>query len=378
MAKGRNLVLVCASVCAAVCLLRQPAFVPPSAHARRVPSLSMPGAAVLAASVAASAPAFADPIGDAGAKLASAAYPLLKDVDWNSDFFLKKPGNVPPAMWSKAVSKAIVMGTAMDSASLKGGVMAHHTAIQGISRDNLVLSEADFANVIGWIGRMIASVPEATTMDVYNAFSRVVSGSTGVFLMRMVGEPDAKAAYAELMEFANVVKANPVSASTPATPAVIAENLAMLDLPAEKLASLALAFVRDFDWTSELPLVPIPAMSAYDIVKGIDTMLVMGEAMDSKLLQEAAKAHTTALEALPPSLMVTEGQLAAIIKGIGGAIMSVPSEQVMDVYRTMGTVVSPLVVKNLYSVIGNPEHAKLAYESFVDFCNVVKKVHPVL
>merc|ERR1719272_2053326 len=138
---------------------------------------------------------------------------------------------------------------------------------------------------------MIASVPEATTMDVYNAFSRVVSGSTGVFLMRMVGEPDAKAAYAELMEFANVVKANPVSASTPATPAVIAENLAMLDLPAEKLASLALAFVRDFDWTSELPLVPIPAMSAYDIVKGIDTMLVMGEAMDSKLLQEAAKAH---------------------------------------------------------------------------------------
>merc|ERR1719272_2177883 len=104
----------------------------------------------------------------------------------------------------------------------------------------------------------------------------------------------------------------------------------------------------------------------------------MGEAMDSKLLQEAAKAHTTALEALPPSLMVTEAQLAAIIKGIGGAIMSVPSEQVMDVYRTMGTVVSPLVVKNLYSVIGNPEHAKLAYESFVDFCNIVKKVHPVL
>ena len=121
---------------------------------------------------------------------------------------------------------------------------------------------------------------------------------------------------------------------------------------------------------------PIPSLSALDIVKGIDSMLVMGASMDGKLLQEAAEAHHKALEALPSTLLATPEQMTAMIAGIGKAILSVPSDQVMDVYRSMGTVVSPAVVKNLYSLVGS-EHANLAYGAFVDFCNVVKKMHPV-
>merc|ERR1719499_834653 len=74
-------------------------------------------------------PAFADEIGTAAKKLSDAAYPLLKDVNWNSGLALTKPGSASAADWLKAIDKAIVMGASMDSKLLKAGVEAHHKAI---------------------------------------------------------------------------------------------------------------------------------------------------------------------------------------------------------------------------------------------------------
>ena len=51
--------------------------------------------------------------GNAG-KLASAAYPFLKEVDWTSDLFIKPLPGVSASQALKAVDKAIVMGSAMD------------------------------------------------------------------------------------------------------------------------------------------------------------------------------------------------------------------------------------------------------------------------
>merc|ERR1712193_48911 len=179
-----------------VCNLFQTAFVPP---ARR---------SMVAAGVAASlgaAPAFADSIDDAAKKLSDAAYPFLKEVDWNSDIYTKIPGASPSAVL-KAVDKALVMGAAMDPAALKAGVLAHHKAIGSIDAKG-VTSAADFEAINAALGHMIASVPTSKTMDVYNAFSGIVGKDVPAYLMGTVQAADASKAYSALMEFKDVVKA---------------------------------------------------------------------------------------------------------------------------------------------------------------------------
>merc|ERR1719409_1524402 len=96
-----------------VCNVWQSTFVPP---ARR--SIAAAGAV---ASLGA-APAFADSIDDAAKKLSDAAYPFLKEVDWNSEIYTKIPGASPSAVL-KAVDKALVMGAAMDPAASPSAVL---------------------------------------------------------------------------------------------------------------------------------------------------------------------------------------------------------------------------------------------------------------
>merc|ERR1711862_69859 len=151
----------------------------------------------------------ADAIGDAAKTLSNKAYPFMKEVNWNSYAYLVKPGSAPASDWVKAVDKAIVMGASMDSDLLKAGVQAHHKAIGAVSEANPVMSKADFEAINAAIGRMIASVPESQTMDVYNAFSALVPAEVPQYLMSTVNEADAKRAYSALMQFKDVVKANP-------------------------------------------------------------------------------------------------------------------------------------------------------------------------
>merc|ERR1719401_2654153 len=142
------------------------------------------------------------------------------------------------------------MGSQMDPALVKAGVMAHHKAIGGVSEANPVLSKADFEAVCAAIGRMIASVPESTTMDVYNAFSGLVSGDVPPFLMSTVNEGDARRAYEALMQFKDVVKANPITAKTPDTPAALSGKLGAIDAAASKLSAASYPFIKNVDWTS--------------------------------------------------------------------------------------------------------------------------------
>merc|ERR1719160_1251368 len=73
-----------------------------------------------------------DAIGAAAAKLASAAYPFMKQVPWNSDEFLLTPGKADPIGWAKAIGKIIDMGASMDSEIVKAGCDAHNAAISDI------------------------------------------------------------------------------------------------------------------------------------------------------------------------------------------------------------------------------------------------------
>jgi len=350
--------LLIAALAFALVHLRQPTFVPPAF--RRAAPVAIPAVTMLGA-----APAFADEIGDAAKKLSSAAYPLLKDVNWNSGLALTKPGSASAADFTKAIAKAIDMGAAMDSNLLKAGVQAHHKAIGSASSG--VTSQADFEAINAALGRMIASVPESKVMDVYNAFSKLVSPDVPQYLMSTVKEADAKAAYAAFMDFKDVVKAHPI---TPATVSSSVSGAAIGDA-AKKLSAAAYPFLKEVDWSSDLALKNPGSAGPQKVLQAIDKALVMGAAMDGGALKEAAQAHVRAIGSMDAKGVTTQADFEAINAGLGKAIASVPTSAVMDVFNAFGGIVSPEVPKYLMSSV-NAGDASAAYTALMEFKDVVK------
>merc|ERR1711920_656550 len=308
-------------------LVRQQTFVPPAL--RRAAPVVVPAASMLCA-----APAFADEIGDAAKTLSKAAYPFMKEVPWNSNLYNLNPGSTDAVSWAKAIGKMIDMGAAMDTKLLKAGADAHHAAIGGLPASG-VCSEAQLTAINAAIGRMIASVPESKTMDVYQSVGALVDPNVPEYLMSTVKEADAKAAYAALVDFAGVVKANPITASTPAS----AVSGGSIGPAASKLAAAAYPFITDIDWTSNLALKPIPGASPQAVMKAVDKMIVMGSAMDGAALKEAAQAHVKAIDGVDAKGVLSQADFEAINAGLGKAIASVPTSKVMDVYNAMSGVI---------------------------------------
>merc|ERR1719352_1522067 len=273
----------------------------------------------------------------------------MKEVNWNSYVPLARPGTASSADWLKAIDKAIVMGAQMDPDLLKKGVQAHHKAIGG--SNNLVLSKADFEAVNAALGRMIASVPESTTMDLYKTFSSLVPDEVPKYLMSTVNEADAKRAYSALMQFKDVVKANPITPNTPATPAALSGKLGAIDAAAAKLSAAAYPLIKDVDSTSDLSLTPLPGASPNQVLKAIDKALVMGASMDGALLKDAAKAHSKAIGSVDAKLVTSASDFEAVNAALGKVIASVPTSQVMDVYNAFGKIVNPVVPNYLFSSV---------------------------
>merc|ERR1719324_781599 len=341
--------------------LRQPAFVPPAV--RRTASVAAP-AAVAALGCA---PAFADEIGDAAAKLSKAAYPFMKEVPWNSNLYNLNPGSADAVSWAKAIGKMIAMGAQMDPKLLKAGADAHHAAIGGLPASG-VCSEAQLTAINAAIGRMIASVPESKTMDVYNSVGALVDSKVPEYLMSTVKEADAKAAYAALVDFAGVVKANPITPSTPAS----SVSGGSIGAAAGKLSAAAYPFIKDVDWTSDLFLKPVPGADPQKVMKAVDKMIVMGSAMDGAALKEAAQAHVKAIDGVDAKGVLSQSDFEAINAGLGKAIASVPTSKVMDVYNSMAGLIGSSPVPNyLYSTV-NPQDAQAAYNALLEFKDVVK------
>merc|ERR1711912_15197 len=323
-------------------------------------------AACAAALLGAAENAHADAIGDAAGKLSKAAYPFMKEVPWNSNLYNLNPGSADAVSWAKAIGKMIDMGAAMDTKLLEAGADAHHAAIGGLPASG-VCSEAQLTAINAAIGRMIASVPESKTMDVYNSVSALVDSQVPAYLMSTVKEADAKNAYAALVDFAGVVKANPITASTPAAP-----SYPSIGPAAGKLSAAAYPFIKDVDWTSDLALKPIPGASPQTVMKAVDKMIVMGAAMDGGALKEAAQAHVKAIDGVDAKGVLSQGDFEAINAGLGKAIASVPTSKVMDVYNAMAGVVGSSPVPNyLYSQV-NPQDAQAAYNALLEFKDVVK------
>merc|ERR1712151_786669 len=259
-------------------------------------------------------------------------------------------------------------GAAMDSKLLKAAVDAHHKAIGSASSG--VTSKGDFEAINAALGRAIASVPESKVMDVYNSFSGLVSSEVPSYLMSTVKEADAKAAYAALMDFKDVVKSHPITASMPAS-SVSGSAASSIGVAAGKLSSAAYPLLKDVDWTSDLALKPLPGASPQKVLKAIDKALVMGAAMDGAALTEAAEAHHKAIGSVDAKLVTSASDFEAINAGLGKAIASVPTSKVMDVYNAFSGIVNPAIPNYLYSSV-SANDAQAAYRALLEFKDVVK------
>merc|ERR1719216_324636 len=327
-------------------------------------------ATVAAGSVAAlgAAPAFADKIGDAAKALADASYPFASEVDWKNGIYLQAPGKFQPLEAIKAIDKMIVMGSQADPKLLKAAADAHHKAIGSIKGVNGVTSKADWEAVNAALGRVIASVPEATVMDVYNAVGQITDPGVPAYLKSKVNAGDAEKAYAAFLQFKDVVKANQVTAATPVATAPTGDSIGTA---AAKLSTESYPFLKSIDWTSSIYLKPLPGVSADKALKAVDKAIVMGSAMDGNLLKQAAEAHHKAIGSIDASGVTSAADYEAVNAALGRVVASVPTSKVMDVYNAFAKIVPADVPNKLFSTV-DPLAANAAAKAFYEFKDVVK------
>jgi len=249
--------------------------------------------------------------------------------------------------------------------------MAHHKAI-GTIDSNGVMSQAAFADINAGIGRLIASVPESTTMGIYDTFKPLIGSDVPEYLMSTVKAEDARIAYAGLLNFKDVVKANPITAVAPPEPKIPAEKLNAISEAAGKLSAASYPFIKSVDWTSDLYTRPLPGVTSKAALEAIDKAIVMGASMDGKLLKEAAEAHHKAIASVDAKGVTSAADYEAVNAALGKVIASVPKSQVMDVYNAFAKITDPNIPNKLYSMIGSPLEPIAAYKALMEFKEVVK------
>merc|ERR1712226_1797844 len=262
----------------------------------------------------------------------------------------------------------IVLGSQADPKLLKAAAEAHHKAIGSISGATGVTSKADWEAVNAALGRVFASVPESSVMDVYNAVSGITDAGVPAYLKSTVSGADADKAYSAFLEFKDVVKSQQVSSA--AGPASAPSGDA-IGAAAAKLSSAAYPFLKDIDWQSSLYTKPLPGVSANQALKAVDKAIVLGAAMDGNLLKAAAEAHHKAIGSIDGAGVTSAADFEAVNAALGRAIASVPQSQVMDVYNAFAKILNPVIGNNLFQFSKGAD-AIAAYKALIEFKDVVK------
>lgn len=344
-----------------MCRFLPSAFVPaPPRHALHAPSAFAGTAAVLG-----SAPAFADSIDDAAATLTKKAYPLLKEVNWNNDYFQTLPGASPSAV-AKAIAKTLEMGAAMDGAAVKAGVKAHADAISAMDKD-LVTSQAAFGKINAAIGHMIASAGEEKTMAVYNAWKDLVPAGAPAYLKSTVNGKDAEVAYKALMDFKDVVKAS----AGPGVAAPAARVPDAIDAAAKTLSEKAYPLMKDVDWFASY-FGNVPGVKPAAVMKAIKSALDQGAKMDPAYLKEGALAHAKAIGDMDAKGVLPLDDFVAINSAIGHMIKSSGTPATMNTFNAFKSLVPGDIPAYLLSTV-NSGDAQAAYSALMDFKGVVAR-----
>jgi len=362
MARGRKVVFAAAAL-AVASYLKKGAFIPAPSGKHVAPVTAASAAATMLAPAA-----FADEIGDAAKKLGQASYQFAKEVDWNNGLYLQAPGKFQPLEALKAIDKMIVMGAQADPKLLKAAAEAHHKAIGSISGPNGVTSAADWDAVNAALGRVFASVPESTVMDVYNSVSSITDSGVPAYLKSLVNSADAEKAYAGFLEFKDVVKKNQVSSPGPAATSPAGDNIAAA---AKKLSDASYPFLKEVDWLSDIYLKPLPGASIKNVLTAVDKTIVMGSSIDGNALKAAAEAHHKAIGSIDGQGVTSAADYEAVNAALGRVIASVPTSKVMDVYNAFAKVVPGPVTNKMFSGV-NPLDANAAAKAFYEFKDVVK------
>jgi len=291
-----------------------------------------------------------------------------KEVDWNNGLYLQAPGKFQPLEAIKAIDKMIVLGAQADPKLLKAAADAHHKAIGSISGPNGVTSKADWEAVNAALGRVFASVPESTVMDVYNSVSGITDSGVPTYLKSLVNGADADKAYSAFLTFKDVVKKNQVASAGPAASAPSGDKIGEA---AKKLSDASYPFLKDIDWTSDLFNKPLPGASVSQVLKAVDKTIVMGSAMDGNLLKAAAEAHHKAIGSIDGKGVTSAADYEAVNAALGRVIASVPTSKVMDVYNAYAGLLNGAVPNKLFSSV-DPLNANAAAKAFYEFKDVVK------
>jgi hypothetical protein len=289
-------------------------------------------------------------------------------VDWNNGLYLQAPGKFQPLEAIKAIDKMIVLGAQADPKLLKAAADAHHKAIGSISGSNGVTSKADWEAVNAALGRVFASVPESTVMDVYNSVSGITDAGVPTYLKSLVNGADAEKAYSAFLTFKDVVKKNQVASAGPAASAPSGDKIGEA---AKKLSDASYPFLKDIDWTSDLFNKPLPGASVSQVLKAVDKTIVMGSAMDGNLLKAAAEAHHKAIGSIDGKGLTSAADYEAVNAALGRVIASVPTSKVMDVYNAYAGLLSGAVPNKLFSSV-DALNANAAAKAFYEFKDVVK------
>jgi len=365
------------SLVAGTALLRQTAFVPVSRSTK-------PVAAAGAAAMLGASPAFADEIGEAAKKLGEVSYSFAKEVDWNNGLYLQAPGAFKPFEALKAIDKMIVMGAQADPKLLKAAAVAHHKAIGTIGGPNGMTSQADWTAVNAALGRVFASVPESTVMDVYNSVSAITDAGVPAYLKSLVNSADAEKAYAGFLEFKDVVKKNQVASAGPSGYVKYDDRIGSLSEGAARkfqdrigeaattLSDASYPFLKEIDWDSDIYIKSLPGVTAQQALKAVDKTIVMGAALDGELLKAAAEAHHKAIGSIDAEGVTSAADYAAVNAALGRVIASVPASKVMDVYNAWAGILNNGLVPNKMFSLVKPLDANAAAKAFYEFKDVVK------
>jgi len=261
------------------------------------------------------------------------------------------------------------LGAQADPKLLKAAAEAHHKAIGSAAGNSYkVTSRADWDNVNAALGRVFASVPESTVMDVYNSVSSITDPGVPAYLKSLVNGADADKAYTGFLEFKDVVKANQVSSPGPGASVQSGDAIGVA---AKKLSDSAYPFLKSIDWNSDLYIKPLPGVTPVKALLAVDKTIVMGSKVDGNKLKAAAEAHHKAIGSIDAKGVTSAADFEAINAALGRVVASVPTATVMDVYNAWAGIVSPSVPNKLFSGV-SPLEANAAAKAFYEFKDVVK------